>query len=830
MTNKITTCGGIIAALTLLAVASLCAETWTLDTLATEPLRQTKPALLPTSPLWELNAAVQPRRFESGGGAGIRFTDAQGDGFQVEIKPRNGGVMLARLVRGKVDRDAHIDRNPTMNLADRGYSFRLPFRLRVLVGDDRVQLYLGFHDLPADLIHAELVMPLPETFAEATVYCAKGDLRMDNVRVTARNAPPPDLWQRPAIREAMPTWAEFVGSHYIARDAIKLYRGLFYDPVIYRVLADGAEKPVDHRPWVAYVTKENLPPECEPRVGPYSGETVWLKQSRINEIVAWAEEHDAFMLHGRDVMKRTEYLEAAETMLRKDELYWSVRGFCEQRAADALPLIFHLGNEVNAFHLPWKNHPHVVDMVVEYNLAPSIEAIRRASADVYSDAEALPVMLGSITSPWPLGHGFLNAMVNRTIAGDMAPSLAGRPVHEFGDFASIHYSMKGPFWSHYLDAVNDRLVRTGKVEGFWNTEEVGGNADLHRGPYMMALPFRYLDWWSRRDWAPGRGGVIYWGDTRSREAYTVAMDVQELLGGFLGRHALVNLTDDTTVTGSDDVEHYAFTTRDTDEIAAVVGVMSTQYWFFPHNPASGTLEIKSVNVGRPEWVGRDDLRMVWLRVRDDNIERVFAGPAQVDAHGRVSWRRNVELDRSEEEVLIGFVTNRGAAFDPVFNFKMPEREASRWIDDREVVSFHLGNDVAADLADKSAWTMQSNGGLPGQSAAATQVNLDTRMAGDHHGLTVDRRVGQQLTHRLTLGDFKEHGVARRIEFSITGDPVDIWWDGELLAQAVSAGNPVVPVPPALANKFNAGEHRIELRNGERKTTTIDALAIERTQP
>lgn len=815
---------------TMLAVAGLHAEDWVLNTLDGEPLRRAERALVPSTSSWEFNTEVQPRRFVSGGEAGVRFTDAEGDGFQVEIKPRNGGVMLARLVGGKVDQDARIDRNPTMNLADRGYSFRLPFRLRVLVGDDRVQLYLGFHDLPADLIHAELTMPLPASFAAAEVYCADGDLTLTNAHVSARAEPPPDLWQRPAIRDAMPTWSEFVGSHYIARDAIKLYRGLFYDPVIYRVLEAGETKPVDHRPWVAYVTAENLPSECEPRVGPYSGETVWLKQSRIDEIVTWAEDHDAFMLHGRDVMKRTEYLEAAETMLRKDELYWSVRGFCEQRTVDELPLIFHLGNEVNAFHLPWKNHPHVVDAVVEYNLAPAIEAIRRVGTDVYGDAGALPIMLGSVTSPWPLGHGFLNAMVNRTIEGDMAPSLAGRKVHELGDFASIHYSMKGPFWSHYLDAVNDRLVRTGKVEGFWNTEEVGGNADLHRGPYMMALPFRYLDWWSRRDWAPGRGGVIYWGDTRSRDGYTVAMDVQELLGGFLGRHELVNLTDDTHVTGDEDVEHYAFATREDQGIAAVVGVMSQRYWFFPNNPDRGSLAVNSVDVGRPAWAGRDDLRMVWLRVRDDHIERVFAGPVRADARGRVRWRAPVTLDRAAEEVLIGFVTSRGAEFDSVFNFRMPTQETSRWLDGREVMSFHLGNDVAADLAAKSAWTMQSNGGLPGQSAEATRVNLDTGMAGDHHGLTVDRRVGQQLEHTLILTDFAAKGAASRIEFSITGDPVAVWWDGALLAEDVSAAHPVVEVPPELAERFNVGPHRIELRNGERKTTTIDALAIERTRP
>lgn len=794
-----------------------------------DPAKQSQTQLVPTTEYWVFETRVKPEHFVSGGAAGFRFTDDRGNGFQVDFKPRNGGVMLVELKEGRENEAAHIDRNPTMNLAEKGYTFRLEFNLRVVVGDGRVQLYLGFHDLPADLIHAELTTLLPD-FTHAEVFCAGGEVTFSDATVSSRDQPPPDLAARPAIRDAMPTWAEFVGTHYIARDAIKLYRGLFYDPIIYRVLAPGEEEPPDHRPWVAYVARANLPPECEPRVGPFSGETIWLKQARIDEILAWNDAHDAFMLHGRDVMKRTEYLSPLETMVRKDELYWSVRGFCERRAAADLPVIFHLGNEVNAFHVPWKNHPHLVSRVVEYNLAPAMDAVRRASADVYGDAEALPIMLGSITSPWPLGHGFLNAMVNSPIEGDMAPSLAGRSVDEFGDYATVHYTMKGPFWSHYLEGIYRRMVVSGKVKGFWSTEELGGNADVHRAPYMVAAPFRYLDWWSRRDWAPRRGGLIYWGDTRSRDGYTTAVDVQEMVGGFLGDHALVNLTDRTKVVGSADVEQYAFATKDDGDVAAVIGVMSKDYWFFPNNPAQGELQVGRITVGREEWRGRKDLRMVWLRVVDDRIERVYAGSVVPDKFGNVSWRPSAPLDRSEEEVLLGFISSRGSDFDSLFNYRMQPREASQIRNGAEIVSFHYGNDAAADLADSSAWTMLSNGGLLGQSAVATSDNLDAGMAGDHHGLTVDRRVEQRLTHVFSLGADHGHGPVERIEFSLKGDPVSVWWDGELLAEDVSPHAPEVKVAREHAHLFEPGDHRIELRNGELKTTTIDAMALSRKSP
>lgn len=786
--------------------------------------------IVPAEGTWILDVLVEPRHFDAGGAAGFRFTDDAGSGFRVDFRPRNGGVLLTKLTDGVEDQDVKLDRNPTMNLAESGYTYRLPFRLRLWVGQSRVQLYLGFHGLPADLIHAEL-WNLLSPVTRVTAFCDGGDVTWRDLEVRSGTMPPPDLSIRPEIREVMPTYAEFVGTHYISREAMKLYRGLHYDPIVFRVLNDGQSAPVDYRPWVAYVNRSELPIDCVARIGPYSGEKIWLRQDRIREIVDWAKTHDAFMLHGRDVKKRTEYLPPLETMLRKDELYWSVRGFLEICDVAELPVMFHLGNEVNAFHVPWKNHPHVVERVVEYNLAPSMEAMRQASADVYGDASLVPIMIGSVTSPWPLGHGFLHAMIEYRIKGDMAPTLAGGRVSDFGDYASIHYVMKGPFWSHYLDAIYQRMVVPGAVKGFWATEEVGGNASLHRGPYMVALPFRSLDWWSRREWQPRRGAVIYWGDTRSRDGYTTSLDVQTMLADFLGSQPLVNLTDEIRVQGSPDIEAYAFAARGAEDVALVIGVMSKDYWFFPDNPAEGRMHVDMLSISHPEWAGRDDLQSVWFRVTDDRIDRVEGGGIMPGPAGSIRLQHPVNLDRGKEEILLGFITNRTEEAAAIFQFSTPAKEPSIWRDGMEVVSFHMGNDVAADMGDESAWTMLSSGGHLGQSSASTRVNFDAGMAGDNHGLTVDRRIEQKIAYTVILSEGAvSHGEATSLEFSLKGDPVSVWWNGELLAEGVSARQPTVILPPSKRAWFGAGEHQIELRNGERQTTTVDALAIRRSSP
>ena len=70
-----------------------------------------------------------------------------------------------------------------------------------------------------------------------------------------------------------------------------------------------------------------------------------------------------------------------------------------------------------------------------------------------------------------------------------------------------------------------------------------------------------MDWWSRHNWRTQRGGFIVWGDTRGKSSYTTAMDVQSLIGDFLGDRELTNVTDTIQAKGDPDLETYAFATK-----------------------------------------------------------------------------------------------------------------------------------------------------------------------------------------------------------------------------------------------------------------------------
>jgi hypothetical protein len=774
---------------------------------------------------FEFQALIEPGRFARKGELAFAFLTRNGEGFRVAVKPHAGGVMLERLGKSRATPAFADRRNPTMNLAEGDYTFRLPFRLKVLFENGKAQLYLGFHGLPADFLHAELD-PGAADLVRVEARAKQAEVRAADIAVTARAEPLPDSAARPPVHAAMPSWSEFVGTHYLPREPFHLYRGVFYDPIVYRCIANDSERPAENlRPWVAYAKREALPAGCEARVGPFSGREVWVDVARARQILDWAEKNDAVMVHGRDILKRTEYEGAEEIALRKDELYWSVRVLYEISPEQARKRIrLQLGNEVNAFHVPWKNHPDLVRRYVEYDFAPAAEAIRRASQDLFGTPERIPFLTGSVASPWPLGSGWLVAMANARIEGDWAPSLRGKSVASVASGVSMHYAVKGPFWSQALDAVYRRLVEPTDNFELWSTEEVGGNAEINRGPYVAAIPFRYLDWWSRRDWKPGRGAVIYWGDTRGGEHYTTAVDVQRLLGSFFGDAPLRNDTDAVQVRGPADAEVYAFATTGRAAGRVGVAVMSRDYWFYPEVNSTGRLQLARATLPVPEFRGKH-VATAWYRVTDEKIVLVKRADVDVGAAGELEFPSGVALDRSREEILLGFAALAERRDVLALNYEPPVREPTRVIANGEIESFHLGNDLAVDLGGELTWAMLSDGGKAGRKLADAAENADAGMAGDHHGLSVDRRIKNELSFPITL----QRGIGTatgELSFALRGDPVEVWWDGKLVAREVSPSKPVVRLANTTA--FSPGRHELRLKNATGRSTSIDSLMLRDT--
>ena len=175
---------------------------------------------------------------------------------------------------------------------------------------------------------------------------------------------------------------------------------------------------------------------------------------------------------------------------------------------------------------------------VEYFLAPGVEAVRMASREVYGDPLRIHVMLGSLANArHPRSINWYEQLLDYTIKGDYAPSLAGRKVYEIVDSLSIHYLVSSPDdgWSDVLDSLSAKWVGKGGVRRIWATEELG--VRRAQGGYGAAtavkVAARYLDWWQRHGWPADRGHCFFWGAEMGRTG-TRATDALGLLAEFTG--------------------------------------------------------------------------------------------------------------------------------------------------------------------------------------------------------------------------------------------------------------------------------------------------------
>ena len=141
--------------------------------------------------------------------------------------------------------------------------------------------------------------------------------------------------------------------------------------------------------------------------------------------------------------------------------------------------------------------PDYIPYYVEYHLAPTVEAMLDASYTAYGDAGKVTIALGSV------GNGgsataktWLDLLLNTTVKGTYAPSLAGKRVYELVDFASVHY-VGG---TANIEPVWDKWNGVGTVRGLWTTEEIGKSAaEQGRGATRAIITVTdHLNWYYKR--------------------------------------------------------------------------------------------------------------------------------------------------------------------------------------------------------------------------------------------------------------------------------------------------------------------------------------------
>ena len=291
-------------------------------------------------------------------------------------------------------------------------------------------------------------------------------------------------------------------------------------------------------------------------VGPFTGRTIRVGlgdfHSRFNRSGRSAEQLIPDLIEHRftAIYQMTTIVRPSLESFDKDLAYWTVYQIHEKFPDAWQHVAWQIGNEVVSGHfdpkgrrqetgvpeeakqgqfhgydLAWKEKYYVEDY-----LAPAIEAIERASKDVYSDPRKIKILLGSMNPYNRQNIEFLQNVMGRTFTGKNAPTLTGEPVWKHIDILTVHYMFGGERTVERMQGYVDNYVRTGKVDGIWMTEDHG---QAGKGPVtVIERGFRFMAWVARNKLDANQARLVWWGDG-ARKPGGSARDAEQLLGDFL---------------------------------------------------------------------------------------------------------------------------------------------------------------------------------------------------------------------------------------------------------------------------------------------------------
>jgi len=222
---------------------------------------------------------------------------------------------------------------------------------------------------------------------------------------------------------------------------------------------------------------------------------------------------DGGLLQAKDTIKAPQFV----NMIDADSaLFWKSLVYQQCNKLAQLPnsqnrLYYQLGNEITSAavskslrytqNLPYSSgydyDQFNIPFFVEKYMAPTIEAIDSSSVFNYGSKGKINICLGSITNAGnSAALPFTNALLNYTIIGTNAPSLAGKKVYELINIITIHYMMGNSSMNVWQNNLNGyaNWIGTGRIKGVWSTEEVGiAKANLGAGAaYSARATCRYL--------------------------------------------------------------------------------------------------------------------------------------------------------------------------------------------------------------------------------------------------------------------------------------------------------------------------------------------------
>ncbi len=298
-------------------------------------------------------------------------------------------------------------------------------------------------------------------------------------------------------------------------------------------------------------------------------------QQRLNDYMALIEADTAA------AFKKIVQLQAALlTQLPDGEhrVYWQIGNEISSPAYSRTLRIWSGQDSASVGNGKWFDS-FVIPLYAERYLAPSVEAIETASLEVFGEPERIRIACGSLTNATnPAAKIWLDSLLNYTLSGEFAPSLAGKKVYELVDIITVHYMMgvaMSDGWRPLMEDYWSDWVGTGRIKGIWSTEEVGINA-ANGGSGAASgcrTTARYLDWAiaNNLDARQARTNYFAWNTgpmgTRVNDANTALFD-------FLGQSRLAKV-DSTAFSGDNsNLETFGFLSEDKQKTVVFTFVKS----------------------------------------------------------------------------------------------------------------------------------------------------------------------------------------------------------------------------------------------------------------
>lgn len=200
------------------------------------------------------------------------------------------------------------------------------------------------------------------------------------------------------------------------------------------------------------------------------------------------------------------------------------------------------------------NTPEDLTACAENYLAPAIEAVRHASAEIYKNPRQIPIIAGSCAASGdPKNREWYGRLFDTVLEGSSAPSLKGRRLASLVDILTVNYPFAGTENDAALQELWDRFCaaapapaegadeKNTRPRGLWVTEEYGQGT--HGPGTLTARAARFLAWAARNNLDAGQTRLLWNIPPRTRGAQD-AMALTRSLGESLGNGPLRIATQD----------------------------------------------------------------------------------------------------------------------------------------------------------------------------------------------------------------------------------------------------------------------------------------------